>query len=522
MRKSYDRHLNIFWSYNGKPYLEDNLTRAFITTLSFLNKAQQIEFINFFIGDKVIEEDDVEISFDLQNPYLDIDKEIKKAKRRIMIGFNPSGKCWGNQEDYEILDNIESYQFEEGKLNSDNYINYLSKKLPLEITLKLKEIDELGISYAENVKDIILSYLNRGGSRPDAWIFIHKNSVLDVAIAIETKLWDLDPEQLANHCKECLDIPKEEVKYKKFKETFDKLKKLEVRDKTSILSHFLDYMEKIGYYTNMDEITRDDFDKAFTSKEEDSKLGRELLNRKFNKFFNSYFKSKEWGDLKNKEKYDVEENKRRISIEAIGMKGLGNIYFDTYFDDSFEGNENKKIVFFIGTEIGVANKYANELFSKKLKDVEFKEKLNELYPQRENEEYVSRFEILFRVNQSNYTEYIFLKEDKSLNNILNIKDQIPYKGSLSKAQCIENIASKKFEKYIDKNNLQQIQKIEKRGGDKSTATNYNLMSYLRFIDYVKLDSILEINEIKFNAKFSRILEKHLYGLQKINKEVMSK
>lgn len=514
MRKSYDRHLNIFWSYNGKPYLEDNLTRAFITTLSFLNKAQQIEFINFFIGDKVIEEDDVEISFDLQNPYLDIDKEIKKAKRRIMIGFNPSGKCWGNQEDYEILDNIESYQFEEGKLNSDKYEEHLKEKLFLEKS-KLQEKDEMGNSYGEKIKDIILSYLNRRGSRPDAWIFIHKNSILEVVIAIETKLWDLDPEQLANHCKECLDIPKEEVKYKKFKEVFDKFKELENKDKAPILSHFLDYMEKIGYYTNVDVITTDDFDKAFTSKEEDSKLGKELLNRKFNKFFNSYFKSEEWDGLKNKGKYEIEENKRRISIEAIGMNGLGNIYFDTYFDNNFEGDENKKIVFFIGTEIGVANKYANELFSKKLKDDEFKEKLNELYPQRESEGCESRFEILFRVNQSNYTEYIFLKKDKNLNNILNIKEQIPYKGSLSKAQCVENLASKKFEKYINKNNS-QIQKIERRGGDKSIATNYNLMSYLRFIDYIKLDSMLEINEIGFNAKFSKILEKHLIGLEKVN------
>lgn len=65
-----------------------------------------------------------------------------------------------------ILNNIEGYQFEKGKLNSDNYINYLSKKLPLEIS-ELKETDELGKSYGEKIKDIILSYLNRGGSRPD-------------------------------------------------------------------------------------------------------------------------------------------------------------------------------------------------------------------------------------------------------------------------------------------------------------------------------------------------------------------
>ena len=284
MKKSYDRHLNIFWSYNGRPYSEDNLTRAFITTLSSLEKFQQIEFINWFTEEK-IEGENLEISFDLQNPYLNIDKEVKKSKKRIMIGFNPSGKCWGNEEYYNILNNIERYQFEEGKLNSGNYVNYLSKKLPLEIS-KLKETDELGKSYAEKIKDIILSYLNRGGSRPDAWIFVHRNNILEVAIAIETKLWDLDPEQLANHCKECLDIPKEEVKYKIFKETFDRLKKLKTKDKNSILSHFLDYMEKIGYYINIDMITAKDFDNIFISKEEDSEIAKRIFNRKLRVILN--------------------------------------------------------------------------------------------------------------------------------------------------------------------------------------------------------------------------------------------
>jgi hypothetical protein len=42
----------------------------------------------------------------ISNPYLNIEKEIKKAKKRIMIGFNPSGKCWGNKKYYNILINF--------------------------------------------------------------------------------------------------------------------------------------------------------------------------------------------------------------------------------------------------------------------------------------------------------------------------------------------------------------------------------------------------------------------------------
>ena len=507
MKRSFDRHLNVFWCYNGKPYLEDNLTRAFITTLSFLDKNKQIEFIKWFIEDE-IKMSEIKVSFDLQKPYLDIDTEIKKAKKRIMIGFNPTGECWGS-ENYDILNKIEKYQFEIEKLNLNNYENYLSKKLSLEVS-KLKKVDKFGKTDAEKLKDIILSYLNRGGSRPDAWIFIHRNNVLEIAIAIETKLWDLDPEQLANHCKVCLDIPKEEVKYKTFRETFDKLKK--IKDNNMIVYHFLDYMEKIGYYTNIDLITMNDFDRAFALKEEDSKLGEEILNRKLNKYFNSYFKSKEYLELKNK--YSLEDDyldKRWISIKKIGVKGLGNVYFDTYFDN----RESRKILFFIGTEIGVAKGWYNKLFSKKLKNEKFKEELSKLYPQRKNEGYQSRFEIFLRVNQCNYSSFIYLKQDKNLNEVLNLKEQIPFQGSLSKVECIE-----KLRKYIDENNL-QLQRIKERGSDKSIATNYNLMSYLRFIDYVKLDYILEVDEREFNIKFSEILEKHLYGLQEINNMIKS-
>lgn len=507
MRRSFDRHLNVFWSYNGRPYSEDNLTRAFITTLSSLEKIQQIEFINWFIEDK-IEGENLEISFDLQNPYLNIEKEVKKAKNRIVIGFNPSGRCWGNEKFYNILNNIEEYQFEKVKLTSDKYENYLSKKLSLEI-LKLKEIDELGKSYAEKIKDIILSYLNRGGSRPDAWIFIHRNNILETAVAIETKLWDLDPEQLANHCRECLDISKEEVRYKRFKETFDKLKELKTKDKNFILSHFLDYMEKVGYYMNIDAITIKDFDNIFISKEEDLEIAKRIFNQKLEKYFKNYFKSKEYEKLK--KKYSLEDkylNKRWISIEKIGVKGLGNIYFDTYFD------ENEKIVFFIGTEIGVAKGEYNQLFSNELKDKSFKEELNKLYPQMRNDEYETRFELFLRINHISYSRFIYLKGNENLNEILNLKEQIPFEGNLSKAECIEKLKSKTFEKYINKDNS-HIKKIEERGRGESKA-KYNLMSYLRFIDYIKLDYIINVEEREFNIKFSKILEKHLNGLKKIN------
>lgn len=508
MRKSFDRHLNIFWNYNGNPYLEDNLTRAFITTLSFLNKNEQLDFLSWFIDEK-LDSDEINITFDLQNPYLDINKEIKKAKKRILIGFNPNGKTWGGQ-DYNILDNIESYNFQIEELNSAKYIQYLKHKLPLEISKKLEEKDSEHHLFGEKIKDIILSYLNRGGSRPDAWIFIHRNNILEIAIAIETKLWDLDPEQLANHCKECLNIPKEEVKYKQFKETFDKLKKLKTKKENTIINHFLDYMEKIGYYTNLDMITQTEFNSIFEAKEEDSKLIKKTINRKFEKYFNNFFSSKQYELLKLK--YNLEDtylNKRWITIKDIGIKGLGNIYFDTEF------YKDDKIVFFIGTEIGVANSWYNKLFSENLIKSNFKSELAQLYSTSEpnfKDDIKSSFEIFLRVNQINYSQFIYLKNSNNLNIILDLKKEFPYKSNLTKIECIEILKKLKNSLNIDNNH---ITKLENRGKIDSIANNYNILSYLRFIDFVKLDYIVETSENEFNIKFSNILEKHLKGLKKI-------
>ncbi|MGL5124143.1 MAG: hypothetical protein ACRC6K_08365 [Fusobacteriaceae bacterium] len=267
---------------------------------------------------------------DLQNPYLDINNEIKTAKKRVMVGFNPTGKTWGNEES-KILDNIDKYNFKKEDLESTNYQHYLNKSLNLS-EKKLKDVDFLGRTYSEKIRDIILTHLNKGNARPDAWISIHKNNKLEIAIAIETKLWDLDPHQLANHCEKCLSIPKEETLYRTFKETFDIFSELKNKDKNPIITHFLDYTEMIGHYINTPKIIRKDFNRVFTLNEDDSKIGKNILNKKLNNFFKNYFNSKNY--LKLSEKYNLKRSSskpRHVYIKGIvndENKGFGNIYFD--------------------------------------------------------------------------------------------------------------------------------------------------------------------------------------------------
>ena len=64
-----------------------------------------------------------------------------------------------------------------------------------------KEIEDLVRKQVNETREIIE---NRGDSIPDAWILISVNNQLKYCIAMENKLYDLDPFQLHNHCEKSL------------------------------------------------------------------------------------------------------------------------------------------------------------------------------------------------------------------------------------------------------------------------------------------------------------------------------
>ncbi|MFA6877670.1 MAG: hypothetical protein WCQ76_02075, partial [Fusobacterium sp.] len=283
MKKSFDKHLNLFWNYTGGPGLEDNITRSFILTLSSLGKDQQLQVINNLIKENhFTNSDNLEITYDLQNPYLKKD-EITKAPFRYLVGLNPSGKTWGN-EFHKILKNFEDYNFEKKKLESNNFEKYLFEKFPDKKEL-LEKKDEFEIKNSENLKNIILQRMNRGNSRPDGWIFVYDNKILKLVIAIETKLYDLDPFQLSNHCEKSLYFKgnKNQILHK-FEDIFNLLKEISKTKKSLILNDFLNYVERLGYYINSDAISNEDFDYAFDNND------FSLINKKFDKFVKKYFK----------------------------------------------------------------------------------------------------------------------------------------------------------------------------------------------------------------------------------------
>lgn len=506
MEKSYDKHLNVFWSYGGKPYLEDNITRAFIITLSFLPKEKQLKFINFFINKNYEFSDEIEITFDLQNPYI-LKDDIQKAEEKYLIGLNPTGEVWGEKILNDIL-NLNLHRTSKEELEGENYKKCIHNLLIGKEEWKLLNTINNGI---DKLRDLFLSDLRKGEARLDGWIFLFVNKRLKIVIGIETKLWNLDPLQLKNHCNKILGIssPTNEIIYKNFNETFDFLKNLSYEN---IVIHFLEYIERLGYYLQFDKFYNYDFNFAFINDD------YSILNKKFSNFINRYFNSNNYKELREKYKLSYDKNKRRVFINKIGEKGLGNIYFDTSFD------LKKEFCFFIGTEIGVAQVWSNQKFSEKLKDNKFRKLLNQFYPkeQLKNKSIYSTFEICFRINQCSYSDFIYLTEDENLDIILNKKLEFKYQNNLSKKKCVEMIKKiSNFDEKTSSNYLKEkIYKLEKRGGNNTTAKNYNILSYLRNIDFIKQDYILESNEEDFQLKFHKILNKHIEGLNEIYNFIM--
>jgi len=200
-------HLNVFWNYNGKPHWENNITKAFINTFQTFNLEHQIAILNKNLNLGLNNKENINLSFELQNLKSEMQKKIKESScNKYLMTLNPSGETW-DKEAKKVLNNISQNRdtISKEKLNfKDLTYNQLTKKL--------KDLNLINEDEAENeelIEDVLKTIdivNNKGGSIPDAWILIDKNDELETAIAIETKLWDLNPYQNDNHLKKSLGI----------------------------------------------------------------------------------------------------------------------------------------------------------------------------------------------------------------------------------------------------------------------------------------------------------------------------
>lgn len=208
-----DNHLNIFQAYHGGNLdspdrinrLEDNLTRAFIITLKYLQEYNEEKFQDYL---KKIKNNFIQISgskhlsFDLQNMTGEKAlKRVQKSKNKwvLLISRDPYTFEWN--DNYKILFNkLESIidpkdgaTKEFHKKQRDNLLKQLKNSFD-----KNEDLSSLGISS----KEVSSVYTLLHGCRPDAWIYDDSASAASpLSVLVEAKVGNnqFSPSQIYRH-----------------------------------------------------------------------------------------------------------------------------------------------------------------------------------------------------------------------------------------------------------------------------------------------------------------------------------
>ena len=253
----WDSHLNVFYQYDGKPWLENNITKAFIHTLESLKEKDEREFLSNLL-DLTFPEGQFTIDCYLQSKPTKVEEMVKNLPedKRYLFAFSPSGKSWTEGD----IDGIDTKDFQKAKFGIEKSI----RDQYSDLTEK-----ELNIKIDEQWKDILKAREDTGFI-PDAWIFISIDSKAYCVIILENKLFDLDPYQLNNHIEKSLFLKnnKPQPIYRKYQDIFDKLKSY---DGEYLVNQFLGYLIILGYVDS----SSISFEDAFKS---DSIIKTRLIN----------------------------------------------------------------------------------------------------------------------------------------------------------------------------------------------------------------------------------------------------
>lgn len=234
LKNKTDKHLNVFWQYDGKPWLENNITKALINTFESLDNTGKEKFAQSFFE---IPSLNGKITYKYYLQTSPGEEEIRKIpeENRCLFAFSPTGKSWG----YAGID-INDEKKMEKCIRESVTLNNLDKDEDEVEKLIKNEMDEI-----RSIRD------NKGGSIPDAWIIIVEDDNPKYCIAMENKLYDLNPYQLNNHCEKSLFMTKNKIKYAKYEDILTALSNL----KGYLVDDFLRYMYFL-YYWKVDNLSQ--------------------------------------------------------------------------------------------------------------------------------------------------------------------------------------------------------------------------------------------------------------------------
>ena len=168
--------------------LEDNITRAFIITLSSLHHDKQVEFLVKLLGKRLFSSRTKEISYDLQNlTSKRTRKFIHELNRKVLLTISGTSRrdkeisksCFRNKTFRNLNKTLKNAETEDGAKELKKKIAYKYRNNQKSGLLKPLKFSS-DIEIAPDRLSTIYSALH--DSRPDAWIY-SKN----FAILIETK-----------------------------------------------------------------------------------------------------------------------------------------------------------------------------------------------------------------------------------------------------------------------------------------------------------------------------------------------
>lgn len=219
-----DKHLNIFWQYDGKPYLENNITKAFINSIDSLDIDDKRTVFSFIFNIDV-PHGNMKVEYYLQSKPESAKVLSFSKENRVMFGFCPTGECWGFT----------------GQDTKDEKSLYEAVRKELGQTIKDEEAlkTETQKAVAE-----LLEY-RRGDSIPDGWILIYVDDKPSYIIALENKLIRLDPTQINNHIEKSLLITdnKRAVVYRKYDDIIHCFESFD----SFVSNQFIEYLTILGY-----------------------------------------------------------------------------------------------------------------------------------------------------------------------------------------------------------------------------------------------------------------------------------
>ena len=220
-----DQHLNVFWQYEGKPELENNITKAFINTFMSLEETAKRRFfsriLKICLPDKVLRFE----CYLQKKPKEEVVRSVSE-ERKVLFAFSPTGKTWG-PPDVEKEERIREY-----------IEKMVRETFPEASTSFIHEKCE------EEVKATLEYRDGKGESIPDAWIIAYEGKMPLYCVAMENKLHNLDTFQLRNHCAKSLYVSTERIVYCKYSKLLEELSEM----KGYLIGDFLRYMYFLNYW----------------------------------------------------------------------------------------------------------------------------------------------------------------------------------------------------------------------------------------------------------------------------------